>query len=418
MSLLPDPTEGRTRRSLHRSSGSHPADGEQSSSTSDHSAAFWKLAAGLGTFAVTTLTVVGLVEERLHTPLGRLAIGAVVAAGVIAAGLFLRQLPARSVPRTAALLLLGVLVGVVLGILLTRDTGTSPPDATVEPPVQLGQAPRAVNAASSGVWVITFDSTLLRVDPEDPYAPRRTPIPLPGPAFDVASGSRAVFVTVGGDALAFDAHNGQPLWHKHDLAKTNSEIEFRYGALWFKNYEAGLLVRLDPNNGRVLKTVHLPHHQKATALTMGFHSLWVTTDAPDAAPDKLLRYDLKGRYQAAVALDRPDPQDLAAGERYLFVAHAEGSLVSRIDPLENEVAGRPVELSGSLPSGVAGGSKGVWIAAADSGTVTQLSEPKGHFVRKLTVGNYPLDAVVWDHRVWVPVEKDMTLVPIRIGDGD
>jgi hypothetical protein len=415
VTLLPSDSAERTNRAgPGEDEDSRPAEPDKVASPHDDGASIQSDLTKLGGGLLTALGIVHFLEN-IETTWGRIVAGVAVAVSItLLAVMLLRRHRARAVRGTLGLFLVGLAIGFAVSTPLAGDD-TELPAARVEAAVELGAPPSAVDAAESGVWVTTLDSTLARVDQDDPYTRRGPSVRLPGDAYDVAAGRRTVFVTVAGDALAFDADNGRPLWRTKGLAKTDSEIEFKDGALFIENPEAGLLVRLDPNTGRALRTVRLPDRHKATAMTIGFGSLWVAANAPGAAPDRLLRYDLEGRLVASIALDRSDAGDLAAGERYIFIAHGEGSL-TRVDPIDNRVAGRPVELRGVRASGVAAGGGGIWIPAARSGTVTQLSEPDGRVLRTLRVGDNPLDPVVAHGKVWVPLGGSRALVPIAIGD--
>ncbi len=105
------------------------------------------------------------------------------------------------------------------------------------------------------------------------------------------------------------------------------------------------------------------------------------------------------------------PTAVAFGEGAYWVANADGSSVSRVDPVTNEVADTIVNV-GSGPSGITTGNGFVWVTNSLDGTVAKIDPRTNSVVQSITVGNGPVGILYAAGAVWVANTADGTITRI------
>src|SRR5262249_38973155 len=122
---------------------------------------------------------------------------------------------------------------------------------------------------------------------------------------------------------------------------------------------SGLLTRLDPASGRVLRRID--PNTSPTAVAAGADALWL----PNSDADTVTRMDATG-LGTSIPVGR-GPAAVAVGDGGVWVVDALDDSLVRIDPATRAVVDTiPV---GRHPTGVAAGAGAVWVANARDGTV-------------------------------------------------
>jgi hypothetical protein len=269
--------------------------------------------------------------------------------------------------------------------------------------------PRAIAAQGRYVWVVGFDDeesagVLSRIDSRHLGSSAETMEEFQAKnPYDIAIGHKAVWVTDGGSLIKFDLH-GRKLWRKSfGNEQFGNEVDVGLGRVWFKQTWPGRLVVLKPGSGETIKTITLrrPSPREATAIASGFHSVWVSSAEGESSV--VFRFDQQGNRTGAIEVQN-SPQDMAAGERLLFVAHADSSLVTRIDPQPSpgrEIV-NDIKLQGDPPGGIATGAGAVWIPYEGNGILFALSQCSWKRLGHKESGEDPLDVVVLKDKAYVP----------------
>jgi DNA-binding beta-propeller fold protein YncE len=222
-------------------------------------------------------------------------------------------------------------------------------------------------------------------------------------------------------------------------------------AVWVAAPQAGSVLRLDPESGRLgapVRTGGAP-----ARLAAGAQSLWavdtaratllpiqrdppqaydaiaVGADATDVAvaagaiwvlssPEGVVRVIEPGG-RAVRELDVGiDAVDLAAGGGWIAVAGAGTGTLTRIDAGRRRVSGPPVSLGG-LPAAVAVSDGSAWVADASGGTVARVDlvtgERRG---ASIAVGGQPIAVAADGDDVYVLCRRDRMLVHVDGATGE
>ncbi|HEX9966763.1 MAG TPA: hypothetical protein VGB06_02335 [Solirubrobacterales bacterium] len=276
----------------------------------------------------------------------------------------------------------------------------------LEDKVVTGDRPRSIAANAENVWVVGLHNAkttgkLWRIDPEH----------LPADAeeiesfeatdpFDIATGEEAIWVTDPGYLIKLDL-NGQELWRKEIGNDAYNEVDVGLGYVWFKQTAPGVLFRLDPDSGKEEGRIKIG--PEAIALGVGQDAVWVTKKGEGRS--RLIRVDRNARVVGRIEVQH-DPQDVAAGDHFIYVAHAQGNMLTRVDPQQGqggrELPGEQSLDGGALPSGLDAGDGTVWISFSNSGNVFAVGDCNWEVLGGEPSGSEPLDVVVHGDRAFVP----------------
>lgn len=266
--------------------------------------------------------------------------------------------------------------------------------------VVTGDRPRSIAASDGYVWVVGLHNAeakgkLWRIDPRHLSADAEEIESFKATdPFDIAFGEEAIWVTDGGHLIKLGL-DGEEIWRKRINAGGYNEVDVGLGHVWFKQTSPGALLRLDPVTGEEKGRARIG--PEAVALGMGPDAVWVTRKGEGKS--KLIRVDRRGRVVGRIDV-QADPQDVAAGKEYVYVAHAQGNMMTRVDPGQGnggrELPGEIALEGGALPSGVDAGEGAVWISFANSGNVFAVGDCNGDVLGKVPSGAEALDVVVHD----------------------
>jgi YVTN family beta-propeller protein len=326
---------------------------------------------------------------------------------------------ARSWRRPSRRLLVGAtfaaaLVGVVLGVLLTRGGGSAAEASVsanavgvidsdgseIAAQIPVGVAPGGLAAGVDAVWVSnTGENTVSRIDPETNEVLQT--IPVGGGPAGVAVTRDAVWVANGleGTVSRIDPESNRV---SQTVAVGNGPTGAAAGegAVWVTNSTDGTLSRVDPDSGRVTRT--LPAAIGASGVAVGFGRVWVASPASGRVVAVEPR---SGKVVDEIGVGA-DPAAVAVGADAVWVANRADGTVSKIEPRSGAVVGTVAV--GRGPAGIAAEPDGVWVANAGDGTLSRVDPSTVRVVESIALGNPPRGVVSTPRGAYVSVGSSGT----------
>ena len=170
-----------------------------------------------------------------------------------------------------------------------------------------------------------------------------------------------------------------------------------FGAEWALNCSEGMLSRLEPKTGEVLKTLKTGAAHVKGGLAISADSVWVFTDGKTT----LSRIDpVENKIVGEMRLPA-GCTSIVFGEAALWVTCPAENRVLRVDPLLNVVT-HSIEVSAE-PFAIAAGEGSIWASCKKEGKVERI-DPKTNKVSKtieLGVPNSEGEIIVAEASVWV-----------------
>jgi virginiamycin B lyase len=168
--------------------------------------------------------------------------------------------------------------------------------------------------------------------------------------------------------------------------------------------------RLDGQTGKILKSVEMPG-QVCMGMDVGYGSVWAASCTPPA----VTRINAKtAAVQAKITIAAgglPPESSLAAGEGAVWVLTDDPTpQLVKINPRSNKV-----EKTVAAPAGataIRAGVGGLWVTAADSGTLTRLDPGDLSVVTEVQVGAGGRFLTVGEGAVWVLTADDGKVVRV------
>jgi streptogramin lyase len=330
-----------------------------------------------------------------------------------------KQRPTRKHALVALAALITV-VGVLIGVLTTRDNGSSLLLATrnslavVDPSrnrvvdvVPLGTAPSSVAVGTSGVWIANpRNNTVSRLSPKTHKLIET--IGLGASAYDLTTGAGGVWVVTGTDdtLVHLDERTGGLLetvrLPRDERFASSFSVAFENGFVWATS--GSTVVKIDARSASI--TAHNDCCGVPTDISVGEGGVWIT--------DLYLGLLLVSR-QSARTLNR-----IKTGYNLDSVIAADGSVWGTITDNRGQNAAvlrydpktlAPVQTIPIAPPTsfhpntltLAAGEGSIWVADADRGTLVRVDPGSGEVVATIRVGGAPRAAAVADGRVWVTV---------------
>jgi YVTN family beta-propeller protein len=267
--------------------------------------------------------------------------------------------------------------------------------------VSAGARPSGIAFASGSLWVANLDDkTVSRIDPST-LQPLRT-LALPDPPTGIAAGGGAVWAVSsepGATSVAVSRIDPQFAVIAHTARLGNivpggtGSVAAQGDAVWVAP-SSGLLARLDPATGRVVRQFD-PNGSPA-AVGVGSGAVWLT----DTDADNVIRVDPTGLLRSIPV--GHGPSGIAVGAGGVWVADSLDDTVVRIDPSTQAVTTTiPV---GESPTGLAIGAGSVWVADSGDGTVTRIDPRTDMVIATIFVGGSPQAILVVGGRAWVSVD--------------
>jgi len=198
----------------------------------------------------------------------------------------------------------------------------------------------------------------------------------------------------------FDARSGDPL-SASALASVPTRLTSGFGSEWATSYDAGTLMRIDPEASSVTQTV--PVGTGATGVATAAGDVWVA----DSLADRVDRVNAATNQVVQTIQVGSDPTEIAAGAGAVWVANTGDGTVTRIDPQSGAV--NKVIAVGPSPDGLAVGDGSVWVALGGASGVARLDPESSVITQTIPVGSGP-SAIALDRAgVWIANTLDSTV---------
>jgi YVTN family beta-propeller protein len=313
----------------------------------------------------------------------------------------------------AAAAVIGV-AAVAAGIARLTNTGSTPlrvaPNSVaaidirnnaVVAAVPVGSGPGPISFGSGSLWVANGnDQTVWRIDPSTRRVLRTFSVgdsPDDIAATDsgtwvASSRNRATTMSVSRIDPQFNSV-GPPTRIPVVVPGDSGPVAVADGAVWVAP-TSGLLTRLDPASGRIIRRVNT--NVTAAAAAIGEGAVWVV----DGDANTVTRVDPTGLL-TPIAVGN-GPSSIAAGAGGVWVVDSLDDQVVRIDP--NTRAVTATISVGRSPSNVAVGAGSIWVANSGDGTVTRINPQTETVTATIAVGASPQAIAFADGRAWVTVE--------------
>jgi YVTN family beta-propeller protein len=252
-----------------------------------------------------------------------------------------------------------------------------------------------------------------------------------------------------GTATRLDPDTGEIVGSPHRLGRGLSGVAVGGKWTWATNPRRGLLLRIDPFSGEVLKQI--PVRGEPGPLALGGNRVWVADEAgagitavdaeagrtvpggrglPPQAPGLRLAWGADGLWVAisgANVVRRVAASTLEAGESvrvgggpagitvaggYVWVASSRSGMVSKVDPLSLRVV-EQIPVAGH-PGGIDAGTSTVWVADREDDAVSRIDLESGDVEgAPIQVGPEPGAVAVGGDAVWVANNGDGTVTRIE-----
>jgi peptide/nickel transport system substrate-binding protein len=317
----------------------------------------------------------------------------------------------------AGLALIGIIAAAVTIPVLALDQGgggftiqgnavaiIDPASNRVIDQVPVGARPEAIAFGAGGVWVSNLDDeNVSHVDP----ATNRTVVSIP-------TGDAVTGLAARGDAVW--AVSAAPAQHFGVLRRIDPDFDIvtkniripadpvledpatvavGRDAVWVGT-DWGLLERVDPSRGVVVKTVDTGN--SPAAIEEGIGAVWVA----DPRANNVARVDLATNLATTIPVGN-GPSGVAVGEGAIWVVDRGDDAVVRIDP-DTNAAADTIDV-GRSPTDVEVGNGAVWVANSRDGTVSRIDPNTDEQVTRIPVGGSPQRIAVGGGRVWVTVQR-------------
>jgi YVTN family beta-propeller protein len=226
--------------------------------------------------------------------------------------------------------------------------------------IPVSAPPMGLAASADGVWVVEPNATpaqssvsVSRIDPDfnQPGVPVQIPNVVPNAPGAVAAQGSSVWVAPSNGLLTrLDALSGRVQGQPVDPNASPSGVAVGEGAVWLTDTDAGNVIRVDPTT----QVTAIPVGNGPTAIAAGDGGVWVV----DSLNETVVRIDPDTGSVAAIIPVGRSPAGVAVGGGSVWVANSGDGTVTRINPTTDKpatitVGGSPQALT------VAGGR--VWV---------------------------------------------------------
>ena len=224
-------------------------------------------------------------------------------------------------------------------------------------------APEGVTVGPASVYVAESDASIvLRIDPE---SGSQTEIPTGGQPRAIAHGGPGIYVTNADSNTVTPVEIGpdtaEPLAEIH-VGQEPHGIAIGEGSVWVTNRTDGTVTRIDEKTDEVLGTITVGANPKGVAVESG--TVWVANTDDDTVTPIDAGSGMPG--EAISVAD--EPRGVTAGFGSVWVANG-GGAVTRIDPQTRETQEMPV---GASPEEVAAGEKFVYVTDGEGDAVYRI----------------------------------------------
>lgn len=324
-----------------------------------------------------------------------------ISTGLIAAGTYMREaIRGGSSPRELAVVItLAVLAIAGIRAYQVISSDELEPVALGQPLILgVGAAPNALATSSHGVWVGSSRGILSRVSGG---AIVRVLV-LPRGLRDVAAGHGAVWAVRAGELIKIDSGNSK-LRSRRTYGLQIGEVALSSDGVWLTLPVEDEVLLVPPDLGRPLVTVRVAH---PLAIALSEDYLYVARNSVHGDFALLLRFTLSGKPAGRYRLP-PNPRDLVANGRWLWISHYGLGELTRFDTATEEQ--HAIDLGGTSPSGIAVGDGRIWVTDEEQDSLSQVDPSRGETVARMPAGEEPRDVVIWRSSLFVASGLDGTV---------
>jgi YVTN family beta-propeller protein len=177
-----------------------------------------------------------------------------------------------------------------------------------------------------------------------------------------------------------------------------SAVTYGEDTLWVADDERNLVLRLDPDDGRV-KGNPIPVDPQPVAIDYGAGAIWV------AHGGGTLTQIVDGRVAATIPVGGT-LVDVAVGVADVVVADIAAGIVRRVDPVSRALGAPIVVPGGVVRLALVGGY--VWVTNQEN-TLALIDTSSSSVAKRVQVGNGPIGLADTDGVVWVANSDDDTV---------
>src|SRR4051794_4523538 len=282
----------------------------------------------------------------------------------------------------------------------------------------LGAAAIVITTRSGGrnpsetVAVDVAPNSMVVVDPS-----RSRPVaavPLPGRPIDAAVGDGRLWVTTIDSAslTSIDARTRHIL-RTTPLRGRPDAVVFGAGSVWVADASSGMLARVRPGYGTVLRRIRFP---RAPPSATGAERLRAARATLAATADAVwLTNGSRSIFRIDAETTRPEQHDVGrrvdavtAGAGAVWALAAKTATVLRLDPASGRVTDRIAIAARQgpalpAPTAIAAGSDAVWVLNGNSATVTRINpDARGvEMTVELGIDRLPADIAASGRTAWI-----------------
>jgi DNA-binding beta-propeller fold protein YncE len=248
---------------------------------------------------------------------------------------------------------------------LIKTTGDT---QTLDGDFEVGESPEAVAVDPDGtVWVTNHGSESVSRLVSDDFADHQVTVgESPGGiAVDPTDGS--IWVAIGGEnAVLHLASDGTPLPPPVNVREEPYGVAVANdGTVWVTNRVSDSVSQILPGKSTAEPEIRVGHNPKGIDATS--NAVWVA-NADDTTVSRIDPANTGARPKEFEVGD--EPRGVVAEFGSVWVTLGEESAVARLDPGSGDVEKIDV---GEGPEGIAAGPSSIWVANGDSGTVSRIT---------------------------------------------
>jgi YVTN family beta-propeller protein len=253
------------------------------------------------------------------------------------------------------------------------------------------------------------------IDPETDAVVSAIPVGIrPGP---MSSGDGSVWVGNLDDrnVTRIDARRRVPVKTVSLGDRTPTGLAFSPRSLWVAHGPRGELSRVEPQFGRLAKTVAVTSRQAASAdgsVAVDDDRLWAAY-----ADSTLARIDRGTMRVSGSVITGAIPAGVVAAAGAIWVVNSADATVQRFDPFTFEEGPVDSISVGTRPSSISFGEGALWVTNRGDDSVTRISPDTGATF-DIPVGDEPVAAAAGAGGVWVANSGDGTVSRIDPGDNE
>jgi len=269
--------------------------------------------------------------------------------------------------------------------------------------IQVGARPFSLVEADGSIWVASFlAGTVQRIDP----ATNRVTATLQvgGQPYGLTAGGGSIWV--GNNALDSVARidtatnrvvatvpvGDRPIGLAYDAGTA---------AVWVADFGDGAVTEIDAATNAVRRRAVIAGEHEDVAL--GFGSIWIPSEE-----GTLTRVDRATLTPTAVIPVAADPDYALVASGYVWTTAYRGSVISRIDPAANAVAGA-LPAHGGL-QGIDFDGSAFWAAGYDEDLLLEIDPASGRILGRWPTDAGPRDVLVAAGSVWVASSRGSTVL--------